>query len=106
VVDAHRCAERDDRPNGSGLGGTGWLVLACPSSAIETQPNPSRANDSQENEFLTEKLIEKVGSMGKAGRYTDTDCASAVASRELEQGASRARCDGKMLGASQSSVRD
>jgi hypothetical protein len=40
-------------------------VLACPSSAIETQPNPSRANDSQENEFLTEKLIEKKGSWEK-----------------------------------------
>ncbi|KAJ7874476.1 hypothetical protein B0H14DRAFT_3437637 [Mycena olivaceomarginata] len=31
VVDAHRCAERDNRGDGSGVGGNGWLVLACPS---------------------------------------------------------------------------
>ncbi|KAJ7877929.1 hypothetical protein B0H14DRAFT_1662569 [Mycena olivaceomarginata] len=32
VVDTHRCAERDDRVDGTGAGGTGWLVLVCPSA--------------------------------------------------------------------------
>jgi hypothetical protein len=32
VVDTHRCAERDDRADGTGAGGTGWLVLVCPSA--------------------------------------------------------------------------